>query len=215
MIKITDIHADFPGTKIACVGDSLTYGTTLFNRRKDCYPARLNKLLGDNFDILNLGMVGHTVSSFTSKYWGQKYAFKFLEAYLPDYILLMLGTNDARTRNWSDETIFRQEYGKLLDMLQALPSSPKILALTSPSAFEDTPLHEEDFSLEVLDKIVRIQRSVLMERGTDYIDIHALTKDKEHLYAMDKLHFNTKGAKFVAYASYLKLKDMLIADSKF
>lgn len=32
--------------KIACIGASITYGATIFNREENCYPAQLQKMLG-------------------------------------------------------------------------------------------------------------------------------------------------------------------------
>ncbi len=200
---------NFFDTKIACIGDSLTYGSTLLNRKKECYPARLQKLLGEGYDVVNLGLVGHTVNSFCTKFWGQPAMLRSLAEYEPDYILLLLGTNDARLRNWMDESVFRNEYVKLLQYLKNLSSSPTIIAMTPPSAFRDTKKYELDFNIDVLEKIVEIQRSLLKENDINFIDLYSMTKDKEHLFASDKLHLNSKGAKFVAYVAYLGLKDTL------
>lgn len=200
---------NFSGKKVACIGDSLTYGTTLLNRKKECYPARLQKHLGDSYDVLNLGLVGHTVNSFCSKFWGMPRVIKMLNDYAPDYILFMLGTNDANLKNWMDEKVFRSEYTKLLTYLKNLPSAPTIIALTPPSAFIDTSEHDLGFDIEVLDKIVNIQKSVLKELDIKFIDLYSMTKDKEHLYSIDKQHFNSHGAKFLAYVTYLGLKDTI------
>ena len=209
MLKIEDNKMDFSGKKVACVGDSLTYGTTLLNRKKECYPARLQRLLGSNYDVINLGLVGHTVNSFCSKFWGQPKMIKVLNDYAPDYILFMLGTNDANLKNWMDENVFRSEYTKLVNYLLNLPSNPTIIALTPPSAFSDTCEREVGFDVEVLDKIVNIQKSVLQELDIKFIDLYSMTKDKEHLYSIDKQHFNSHGAKFLAYVAYLGLKDTI------
>ena len=209
MAKIQEINFNFSGKKVACIGDSLTYGTTLLNRRKECYPARLQKLLGENYDVLNLGLVGHTVNSFCSKFWGQPRIIKTLNDYNPHYILFMLGTNDANLKNWMDENVFRNEYTKLLTYLKNIPSSPTIIAMTPPSAFSDVCEHEIGFDVEVLEKIVNIQKTVLQELDIKYIDLYSMTKDKEHLYSPDRQHFNSQGAKFLAYVAYLGLKDTI------
>ena len=36
-------------TKVACIGDSITYGYGLPNREVDSYPAQLQKLLDERF----------------------------------------------------------------------------------------------------------------------------------------------------------------------
>ena len=47
--------------KIACVGDSITYGYKLDNRKQDSYPGQLGKMLGSNYKVENFGVNGATV----------------------------------------------------------------------------------------------------------------------------------------------------------
>ena len=39
--------------KVACVGNSVTYGYTLLEREKNCYPAQLARMLGDGYEVAN------------------------------------------------------------------------------------------------------------------------------------------------------------------
>ena len=50
------------GLRIACAGDSITFGLGLENRKKECYPHQLNLLLGEEFEVRNFGLSGTTVS---------------------------------------------------------------------------------------------------------------------------------------------------------
>ena len=72
MAKLPQADIDFDGIRIACVGDSLTYGTTLLKRKRDCYPSRLQRILADDFNVLNLGFPGHTVNPYCDKYWAKE-----------------------------------------------------------------------------------------------------------------------------------------------
>ncbi|MDE6188782.1 MAG: hypothetical protein K2G37_00650 [Clostridia bacterium] len=208
MPKIEEANTNFEGIKVACVGDSLTYGTTLLNRKKDCYPARLQKMLGDKFNVLNLGMEGITVSSYSAKYWGQRAMINTLETYMPNYIILLLGTNDARIKNWTDEDVFKKEFTKLINYLKGLSFMPHLLVMTPPNSFKPLEHDDMDFDVELLKKIVDIQRSVLKELNVKYVDIFSMTQNKEHLFSIDKLHLNSKGAKFIAYEAFLHLKNI-------
>jgi hypothetical protein len=40
-----------PIIRVACAGDSITYGAGVEDREKKCYPVRLNALLGPRFDV--------------------------------------------------------------------------------------------------------------------------------------------------------------------
>ena len=49
-----------PGTvKVACIGDSITFGALLRDRESNCYPAQLEKLLGEGYSVRNFGVNGH------------------------------------------------------------------------------------------------------------------------------------------------------------
>ena len=41
--------------KIACIGDSITWGFTIINRRKHSYPALLQQRLGPDYEVRNFG----------------------------------------------------------------------------------------------------------------------------------------------------------------
>ena len=48
--------------RVACIGDSITYGAGVLSTRDiDSYPAILQKLLGDSYQVLNYGLSGRTL----------------------------------------------------------------------------------------------------------------------------------------------------------
>ena len=49
--------------KVACVGNSITYGLKLENREKQSYPAQLQQLLGSDYIVGNFGKSGTTLLS--------------------------------------------------------------------------------------------------------------------------------------------------------
>ena len=213
MAKLPQADIDFDGIRIACVGDSLTYGTTLLKRKRDCYPSRLQRILADDFNVLNLGFPGHTVNPYCDKYWAKEDVVNLLESYAPAYIVFMLGTNDSREHNWTDAKTFEKEYRRLLNFFQSFSHKPCIIAMTCPQVFWDKKLL--DINLDILEEIVSIQKKVLGELDIPYIDIHELTKSREDLYAPDLVHFNPKGAKFIAFNVYYKIiEDLRIKHKK-
>ena len=48
-------------TRIACVGDSITYGAAIRDRVKNCYPMVLGGLLGGKYSVRNFGVNGTTL----------------------------------------------------------------------------------------------------------------------------------------------------------
>lgn len=47
--------------KVACVGNSVTYGYGIKNRETNCYPAQLQQMLGDAYEVENFGHSGATL----------------------------------------------------------------------------------------------------------------------------------------------------------
>ena len=47
--------------KVACVGNSVTYGYGLKDREHDAYPVRLQQMLGAEYDVRNFGHSGATL----------------------------------------------------------------------------------------------------------------------------------------------------------
>lgn len=49
--------------KVACVGNSITYGAGIFNRDKNSYPVQLQYYLGDGYEVRNFGSNGATAQA--------------------------------------------------------------------------------------------------------------------------------------------------------
>src|SRR4051812_3765193 len=55
--------------RLACVGDSITYGAGTKNPKTDSYPAQLSRLLGDKWLVQNFGVSGATMLRNGDKPW--------------------------------------------------------------------------------------------------------------------------------------------------
>jgi sialate O-acetylesterase len=42
-------------TRIACIGNCITFGAGVENRELNCYPAQLQNMLGSKFEVRNFG----------------------------------------------------------------------------------------------------------------------------------------------------------------
>ena len=68
---------DYQGMiRVACVGDSITYGHGIENRLKACYPAQLGRMLGDQWEVRNFGVSGATMLKQGDLPYWQQPAFK-------------------------------------------------------------------------------------------------------------------------------------------
>ena len=107
--------------RIACVGDSITYGYGTNNIENESYPARLQELLGDNFIVNNYGVNAMTVLSNTETPYTQTVQYLQSLESNADIVILMLGTNDAKLGNWAkNETNFILDYEKLINKYKGM-----------------------------------------------------------------------------------------------
>ena len=47
--------------RVACVGDSITFGSGIKNRDQNSYPAQLGAMLGEKYEVRNFGVGGATL----------------------------------------------------------------------------------------------------------------------------------------------------------
>ena len=92
--------------KLACIGDSITSGFTLLNSRRDRYPPLLQKMLGDGYEVRNFGVLDAAARFDADSPYVRKKAYTKSLEWNPDIVLLMLGSNDTKRRNWNPK-IFR------------------------------------------------------------------------------------------------------------
>ena len=114
--------------RVACIGDSITWGFTLLNPWKQSYPAQLQELLGDGYEVRNFGYNDASARFDADTPYVKKRIYKESLAWNPDIVLLMLGTNDTKTRNW-DPDIFRRDYRKIIESYSNLPSHPRVILI--------------------------------------------------------------------------------------
>jgi len=186
-------------TKIACIGDSLTYGYLVENREENCYPAQLQKRLGAGYEVRNFGENGATMSKEgDNPYWSHP---KFQESsdFEPYIVLIMLGTNDSKSHNWKSVEHYMATYKEMIYHYKALPSRPKIYLLTPPKVFT-LPLHHV-FS-NIREDFVDIMADAVRKLGTELdlpvIEVNLATANRSECFPEDGIHTNALGARLIA-----------------
>jgi len=122
--------------KVACVGDSITAGY-LSSCGLD-YPQQLQTLLGEGYAVTNYGVGGTTLLRHADHpYWNTS---NFAAATSSDaaIVVIMLGTNDAKTNNWphlADQ--YPEDYSALIGVFSAMASKPHVLIMTPPPLYKD------------------------------------------------------------------------------
>ena len=172
--------------RIACVGDSITKGCG--------YPEKLRSLLGDGYTVGNFGVGGATVMVASGEPYIQKLAFKKAKAFLPDIIIIMLGTNDARLTSQPHIGEFTAEYKTLIAQLQEITSNPKIFIAKPPPIFNNTL--GLDSTILMQDVIPRVEQ-VANELDLPLIDVYSSLISYPE-YFVDGVHPSITGAEVIA-----------------
>jgi len=192
--------------KVACIGDSITYGHGINNWPKNNYPKLLGNLLGDSYHVQSFGVSGRCVQDTSDQPYRALEHYQQSLAYDADIIVFMMGTNDSKPENWRSEDAFKTAVLELLDSYLIGEKQPVIYLCTPSKAFftkeSEAPLTNYDIQPEKVDAIAGIIQKVAEERGYPVIDIHALTTQHSQWFSKDGVHPNNDGAAAIAKAVY-------------
>ena len=138
LVALNLCPAALQAEKVACVGDSITYGAGISNRVQDAYPAQLERLLqrfDRSWETRNFGVNSATLLRNGDLPYVQLTAYTQAREWNPDVVIIMLGTNDTKPVNWAHSAEFVSDYLDMIDAFAALPSEPDIWICKPVPAF--------------------------------------------------------------------------------
>lgn len=187
--------------RVACVGDSITYGCMVRNRRKNNYPAVLSRLLGKNYCVNNYAYTNRTAIKSGDYPLVKEKVYKQSLDFKPNIVLILLGSNDSKENNWNEDQ-FIADYGEMLDRYLSIESSPKVYLLIPPPVFEVRGkvlyrLRKSVIENEIIPAVKRIAES----NGIDCIDLYKVFEGKKELFS-DGIHPNAKGSRLLAQSVF-------------
>jgi lysophospholipase L1-like esterase len=187
--------------RVACVGDSITYGSSIRNRIGNSYPAQLGRMLGQKWQVQNFGVGGAIMLKKGDKpYWEQK-AFQDVLAFNPHVVIIKLGTNDTKPQNWKFESEFAADYADMIDRFAALPSKPRIwICYPVPAYPERWGISDARIKNEVIPLIAGVAR----RKHVPIINLYTPLSGKPGLFP-DQIHPNGEGAHLIAKEVYTAL----------
>ena len=196
-------------TRIACVGDSITYGATIRDKSHDSYPAQLGTMLGRKYSVKNFGASGYTLQESCDRPYTSHKRYKKSLDFKPDVVLIMLGTNDTKPYNWISTEAFQDDYRQLILSYQELPSRPDVILMTPASVFPENfnPAKPYKIRAGVAGEAAKAVHELAKELGLPFIDIHEVTASHPEFFLQDGVHPNELGAKAIARTVYEALKD--------
>lgn len=180
--------------RIACVGDSITFGATIKDRKNQCYPAQLGRMLGEGYLVQNFGVSGATLLKSGNKpYWKTK-QFKPAHAFNPDIVVIKLGTNDSKPENWLHKDAFVSDYVALIESFRSLPSKPVVYICKPVPAY---PGNFKITDIVIREEVMPLIEATAEQAAVEIIDLYAALSHHAELFP-DKVHPNAEGARIMA-----------------
>lgn len=180
--------------RIACVGDSITFGSGIKDRNANSYPSQLSAILGKNTTVSNFGVSGATLLKKGNKpYWNQP-KYKAALEFKPDVVIIKLGTNDSKPENWKHKAEYVPDYVELIESFQKLESKPTVWICYPVPAYPgrwgitDKVMKEE---------VIPLIDEVAKQAGVKIINLYSALSDKKDMFP-DTVHPNAAGAKVMA-----------------
>lgn len=217
-VKMSELEKIEPANgvkvKIACVGDSITYGYGLATPAAEGYPAQLQKLLGKDFAVGNFGQSGAYTLAADNKYnvkeaklyYRNTTLYKNSLKYEADVVIIMLGTNDMRSMSCADaKNEFVKAIKSLAEEYAALPTVKKV--------YIASPIYTPSGDVRNLasGEMARLTKQAADELGFAFIDVYAMTRDYmavHHHQGTDRVHPDKNGALQIAKAVYAGLLEI-------
>lgn len=188
--------------KIATVGNSITYGYGVVNRNKNAYPAQLQAILGEKYEVKNFGISGRTLlKKGDYPYWSTEEYQKALK-YQPDIVIIKLGTNDSKLINRKHLKEFESDYLNLIESFKNLESNPRIILCLPVPAFTSDTIGITSNVIE--QQIIPLTREVAYKSESELVNLYNLFLDKKGLLP-DMIHPNSLGATLISNRLYKQI----------
>lgn len=187
--------------RVACVGDSITYGAGISNAELNSYPHQLGELLGDDYEVINLGLNSTTLLANGDFPYIKTDAYNSLLEYKADIVFIALGTNDSKLVNRKNIANFESDYKNMISSIKESSPNCRIILISPVKAHNhpDTVGITPDYIRDVISPKIK---QVAYDNSLEVIDLcHMFANYQEHLMP-DKVHPSSLGASQIAQRLY-------------
>ncbi len=187
--------------KVACVGNSVTFGYGLENPEKDSYPVQLQQLLGKNYLVKNFGKSGATLLRKGHRPYNEQDEYKNAIDFAGDIVVIHLGLNDTDPRDWPNYgDDFIKDYLTLIqDFRKANPNCKIFICRMTPIGH-----NHWRFKSGTRDWYWKIQHCIEVvaeQADCQLIDLQEILYHRPDLFP-DALHPTKEGAAIIAQKVY-------------
>ncbi len=182
-------YAQPVSVRIACLGNSITYGSGLSNPTEECYPAKLQDMLteiyGDTCIVENFAVSGRTMLKHGDYPLWNESQMEDAVNFAPNICLILLGTNDSKPQNWdSYEDEFIGDYISMIDTFLNRNPATDFIVCYPPPAFEIVWGIRDSVIVHgvipAIDSVLKMREAILVDFYNPLIDSVSLFPDYIH-----------------------------------
>lgn len=194
--------------KVACVGNSVTYGYGHKNPAVTSYPTQLQQMLGEEYEVRNFGHSGATLLNKGHRPYTKLPEYKAALEFAPDIVVIHLSLNDTDPRNWPNyRDEFFGDYTGIIDSFRkAHPDgNPKIIVCRMTPIFHWHRRFKSgtrDWYWQIQEKIEEIAQ----HENLELVDLSRYLYSRPDLMP-DALHPDAEGAAIIAKQVYSAITD--------
>lgn len=198
--------------RVACVGDSITFGTLSSNPDTKSYPAQLQKLLGDEYEVVNFGVGCATLMDCTDL------PYKTTPRYQPSLdfdantVIIMLGSNDSNFQNIVNIDKFPQSMIDFAQIYKNGKADPDVFIASIARGYDKNMEEEIDRRINgVVAPLIKETYPKTCAKG--FVDIHKVTSGMpEHF--VDGVHPDDCAYKLIALTFYKEVFNKTVCKVK-
>jgi sialate O-acetylesterase len=187
--------------KVACIGNSVTYGYGLKDPSTQSYPVQLQNMLSNKYEVKNFGHNGATLLRNGHNPYYKTKEFSAAINFIPDIAIIHLGLNDTDPRDWNNYSgDFKCDYAWLLDTFRKVNPNIKVYICLMTPIFNDHPRFRSgtrDWYWQIQNLIPEIAKV----NHAGLIDLHTPFYFHPNLFP-DALHPDKEGAIILAKTVY-------------
>lgn len=186
--------------RVACVGDSITYGVLSTNAEEKSYPAQLQKLLGDEYEVGNFGVGCASLMDDTDLPYKATAQYQPSLDFDADTVIIMLGTNDSCIKNIDKIDKFPAALSDFVNIYKGGNSNPDVYIASIACGYDKNM--EKDIDKRINGIVAPLIKKTYSKTKADgFIDIHKLTSGMpEHF--VDGVHPDDTCYKLMALHFY-------------
>ncbi|KFN92395.1 putative xylanase [Tetragenococcus muriaticus 3MR10-3] len=193
-------------TRIAAVGDSITYNLYVANGQEEFYPQQLDDLLGEGYAVHNFGVSNYAAQASSDFPYDTTDEYQESLDFDPEIVIMMLGTNDTKDTNWNGSGQFKDEYIDLLESYRDLPSVSRIILASPPAVFLEGAVISGGIDASRISVAGNTVEEIAAEYELEFVDMYEETINHPE-YFPDGIHPNEEGSAALAELFYQQITE--------